>query len=122
MIGLTYVSAGDGVADRFFRATALAGDLHFIDLNDWDGWDLQRIAYRDEAEVRWLVQAGAGERRIVRTAAELDAAIADSATPRSIYLYVHEALLAEAQSRWEMMRRSRGRALFKPGGPVGEKK
>lgn len=110
------------MAERFFRATALTGDLHFIDLNDWDPWEPNRIAYRDEAEVRWLVRAGAGDRRIVRTAAELGAAIDDSASPRSIYLYVHETLLEETRSRWEGMRRSPGRALFVPDRPVNNKK
>jgi hypothetical protein len=109
------------MAERFFRATALAGDLHFIDLNNWDPWEPNRIAYRDEAEVRWLVRAGAGERQIVRTAAELGTAIDDSASPRSIYLYVHESLLEEARSRWQETRRSRGRALFRPDRPLDKK-
>jgi hypothetical protein len=66
------------MTERFFRTTALAEDLHFVDLRDWDPWEPSRLQYRDEAEVRWLVRAGAGERRIIRTAAELGAAIDDS--------------------------------------------
>jgi hypothetical protein len=99
------------MAERYFRATALTGDLHFLDLNDWDPWDPARLAFRDETEVQWLLRTGAGERRIVRTAADLDAAIQDSAVPRSIYLYVHESLLDEARARWERARRGPGRAL-----------
>jgi hypothetical protein len=101
--------------------TALAGDLHFIDLHDWDTWEPSRIPYRDEAEVRWLVRAGAGARRIICTAAELGAAIDDSASPRSIYLYVHVILLEETRSRWEKMRRNPGRALFVPDRPLDSK-
>jgi hypothetical protein len=37
------------MAERFFRATALAGELHLIDLSDWDDWELGKIQYRDEA-------------------------------------------------------------------------
>jgi hypothetical protein len=106
------------MTERFFRMTALAGDLHFIDLHDWDPWEPSRLQYRDEAEVRWLVRAGAGERRIIRTAGELGTAIDDSASPCSIYLYVHETLLEETRSRWEKMRRSPGRALSVPDRPV----
>jgi hypothetical protein len=109
------------MAERFFRATALAGDLHFIDLSDWEPWDSNRIAYRDETEVRWLVRTGAGERQIIYTAGELDAAIDNSASPCSIYLYVGETLLEETRSRWEKMRRSPGRALFVPDRPFDSK-
>jgi hypothetical protein len=115
------VCAGESMDERFFRVTTLAGALHFVDLHDWDTWEPSRIAYRDEAEVRWLVRAGAGERRIIRTAAELGAAIDDSASPRSIYLYVHESVLDEARSRWETTRLNRGRALFRTDRPLDNK-
>jgi hypothetical protein len=55
------------------------------------------------------MRAGAGERRIVRTAAELDAALHESAAPRGIYLFVSESLIEEATRRWEEMKRSRRR-------------
>ena len=73
--------------ERFFRAAALAGELHFIDLSDWDDWDSGKVQYRDDTEVSWLMRTGAGERRVIRTVAELDAAIVESAAPRGIYLY-----------------------------------
>lgn len=92
------------MAERFFRAAALAGELHLVDLSDWDDWDATKVQYRDEAEVRWLMRTGASERRIVRTAAELDAVIADSASPRGIYLYVSEALIQETKRRWEELK------------------
>lgn len=72
-------SNGNEPAGRFFRATALGGDLHFPDVNDWDQWEPSRIRYLDEAEVRWLVRASARDRRIIRAAAELESAIRDSA-------------------------------------------
>ena len=93
------------MAERFFRATALAGELHLIDFHDWDDWKLENVQYRDEAEVSWLMRTGAGERRIVRTAAELDAAIDESASPHGIYLYVSESLLEETKRRWQEMAR-----------------
>ena len=97
------------MAERFFRAAALAGELHLVDLSDWDDWDSKKVQYRDDAEVRWLMRTGASERRIVRTAAQLDAVIADSASPRGIYLYVGERLIPETQRRWEEMQRKRHR-------------
>lgn len=97
------------MAERFFRAAALAGELHLIDLSDWDDWELEKVQYPDEAEVSWLMRTGAGERRVVRTAAELDAAIEESASPRGIYLYVNESLLEEAKRRWQKMTRKRKR-------------
>lgn len=108
-------SNGNEPAGRFFRATALGGDLHFIDVNDWDQWEPSRIRYLDEAEVRWLVRAGAGDRRIIRAAAELESAIQDSAPSQSVYLYLDEALSHDALGRWEEMRRNRdrGRALLR---------
>lgn len=99
------------MAERFFRARARVGDLHFVDLNDWEPWEPSRIAYRNEAEVRWLMRARSTTRRIIRTAVELGAAIDDSADSRSIYLYVQESLLDEARSRWESMGQRRGRNL-----------
>ena len=95
------------MAERYFRAAALAAELHFIDLSDWDDWDSEKVQYRDEAEVSWLMRTGAGERRIVRTAAELDAAIDESASPHGIYLYVSESLLEETTRRWQEMTRKR---------------
>lgn len=108
-------SNGNEPAGRFFRATALGGDLHFIDVNDWDQWEPGRIRYLDEAEVQWLVRAGAGDRRIIRAAAELDGAIQDSAPSQSVYLYLDETLSQDALGRWEEMRRNRdrGRALLR---------
>lgn len=108
-------SAGNGPAGRFFRATALGGDLHFADLNDGDQWEPSRIRYLDEAEVRWLVRASARDRRIIRAAAELESAIQDSAPSHSVYLYVDETLSQHARDRWEEMRRNRdrGRALLR---------
>jgi hypothetical protein len=97
------------MAERFFRATALAGELHLIDFHDWDDWVLEKIQYRDEAEVSWLVRTGAGERRVIRTAAELDAAIDESASSHGIYLYVSESLLEEAPRRWQEMTGERKR-------------
>ena len=93
------------MAERFFRATALAGELHFIDLSDWDDWDSGKVQYRDETEVSWLMRTGAGERRVIRTVAELDAAIDESASPHGIYLYVSESLLEETTRRWQEMAR-----------------
>ena len=112
--------AGDGIAERYFRATALAGHLYLIDLRDCDSWEPSRMDYRDEAEARWLVRAGAGDRRIVRTLAELGAAIHDSASLRSVYLYIHETLLQDARARWEEARRNRNqhRALLRGNGPT----
>jgi len=95
------------MAERFFRATALAGELHLIDFHDWDDWESEKVQYRDETEVSWLLRTGAGERRVVRTAAELDAAIVESASPRGIYLYLSESVIEEAKRRWEGMKRKR---------------
>lgn len=108
-------SNGNEPGGRFFRATALGGDLHFIDVNDWDQWEPSRIRYLDEAEVQWLVRAGAGDRRIIRAAAELESAILDSAPSQSVYLYLDETLSQDALGRWEEMRRNRdrGRALLR---------
>jgi hypothetical protein len=55
------------------------------------------------------MRTGAGERRVIRTAAELDAAIMESASPRGIYLYVSESLLEETKRRWQEMTRKRKR-------------
>src|SRR5579864_1547505 len=97
------------MAERFFRATALDGELHLIDLYDWDSWELEKVQYRSEAEVSWLMRTGAGERRIVRTAAELEGVLKESASPRAIYLYVSESLTEEAKRRWEEMKQERNR-------------
>jgi len=97
------------MAERFFRATALAGDLHLTDFYDWDAWETRQLQYRDEAEVKWLMRMGAGEHRIVRTVAELDAALEDSVSPRGIYLYISERLVGEAKRRWEAMKQKRNR-------------
>jgi len=95
------------MAERFFRATALAGELHLIDFHDWDDWESEKVQYRSEAEVSWLMRTGAGERRVVRTATELDAAIVESASPRGIYLYVSEDLIQEVRRRWQEMKQKR---------------
>jgi hypothetical protein len=99
------------MSERFFRARAFAGDLQFVDLNDWDAWEPNRIVYLDETEVRWLMRARSATCRIVRTAVELGTAMDDSADSRSIYLYVHESLLSVARSRWESEQRARVRSL-----------
>ena len=107
--------AENGPAGRFFRATALGGDLHLVDLNDWDQWESARLRFLDDAEVRWLVRASTRDRRVIRAAAELESAIRDSAPSQSVYLYVDEALSQDARDRWEEMRRARdrGRALLR---------
>jgi len=97
------------MAERFFRATALAGSLHLIDFSDWDPWEPRNIQYRNDAEVGWLMRTGASERRIVRTVAELDAALEESASPCGIYLYISESLIGEAERRWEEMKQKRRR-------------
>ena len=97
------------MAERFFRATALAGELHLIDLSDWDDWDSGKVQYRDETEVSWLMRTGAGERRVVHTAAELGAAIVESASPRGIYLYISDSLIEEAKRRWKEITQKRKR-------------
>ena len=90
------------MSERFFRATAVAGEMHLIDLPDWEPWEPSRIQYRDETEVEWLVRAGGDKRRVIRTVAQLDAAIEESKPAQSIYLYVHECLLDEARDRRKM--------------------
>ena len=100
---------GRPMAERFFRATALAGELHLIDLSDWDDWDSGKVQYRDETDVSWLMRTGAGERRVVHTAAELDAAIVESASPRGIYLYISDSLIEEAKRRWKEITQKRKR-------------
>jgi hypothetical protein len=92
------------MAERFFRAIAHTGELHLRDLHDWEDWNSERVEYRDEAEVSWLMRTGAGERRIVCTAAELDAALKETTAHRSVYLYVSERLIEDAKRRWEEMK------------------
>jgi len=53
------------------------------------------------------MRTGAGERRVVRTAPELDAATDESASPRGIYLYISGSLIEEAKRQWEEMQRKR---------------
>jgi len=95
------------MAERFFRATALAGNLHLIDFPDWDPWEPRHIQYRSDAEVGWLMRTGASERHIIRTVTGLDAALEESASPRGIYLYISESLVGEAKLRWEEMKQKR---------------
>jgi len=95
------------MAERFFRATALAGDLHLIDLYDWDPWEPKRIQYRDAAEVQWLMRTTSGEHRVIHTSEALDAVIAESALPHGIYLYVDERLLDAARRYWEATKQRR---------------
>jgi hypothetical protein len=97
------------MAERFFRATALVGELHLIDIHDWEDWELDNVLYRTEAEVRWLMRTGGGERRVVRTVADLDTALEDSASPHGMYLYVSESLIDEVKRRWEETQRNRRR-------------
>ena len=92
------------MAERFFRATAFTGELHLRDLDDWEDWNSEQVVYRDEAEVSWLMRTGAGERRVVRTAAELDATLKETTAHRSVYLYVSERLIEDAKRRWEEMK------------------
>lgn len=95
------------MAERFFRGTALAGDLHLIDLNDWAAWDAEQIKYRDETEASWLTRVGGNEHRMIRTSAELDAALQESVTARVFHLYIREDLLEQARQRREEMQRKR---------------
>jgi len=95
------------MAERYFRATALAGDLHFIDLYDWGQWDPRRIQVRDVAEVKWLMRTTSGERRVIQTVEALDTAMAESTVAIGIYLYINERLLDEARQRWGAMKRRR---------------
>lgn len=97
------------MVERFFRATAVAGDLHLIDFNDWDEWDSGQVRYRDEAEASWLKRIGGTEHRMIRTAAELDAALEESVSARIFHLYVSEGLVEEAKHRWEEMKQKRKR-------------
>ncbi len=97
------------MADRFFRATALCGRLHLIDLADWESWEPRKIQYRDQVEVQWLVRASGGERRVIRTVAELHAAISESVEPRAVYLYVHDSLLDATRRCWEDLKQVRAR-------------
>jgi hypothetical protein len=90
--------------ERFFRATAYTGELHLRDFHDWEDWNLERVEFRDETEVSWLMRTGAGERRIVRTVAELDATLKETTAYRSVSLYVSERLIDDAKRRWEEMK------------------
>ena len=91
-------------AERFFRATAVAGYLYLRDLQDWDKWNPARLQFRDEAEANWLTWIFRGDRRIVLTVAELDAALEESTSPQGIHLYVSECLIDEAKRRWLEMK------------------
>jgi len=96
------------MAGRFFRATALAGSLHLLDLHEWEPWDSSRIQYRSNDEVQWLLRLrGEHDHRVILTAAELDAVITESAAPSAVSLYVSEVLLDETRRRWEAMKRQR---------------
>ena len=97
------------MAQRFFRGTAVAGDLHLIDLNDWDEWDSGQIRFRDEAEASWLTRVGGNEHRMIRTPAELAAALQESVTARVFHLYISEGLLDEARQRRKEMKQKRKR-------------
>jgi hypothetical protein len=89
---------------RFFRARALGGSLHLLDLNDWETWDPGRVSYRDETETGWLIRMGGDGHRIVRTAIELDVVLRESVSVRVLHLYIGEALLDDARRRWEDMK------------------
>jgi len=89
---------------RFFRARALGGNLHLLDLNDWETWDPGKVSYRDEAEAGWLSRMGGDAHRIVRTAAELDVVLRESVSARVLHLYIGEGLLDDARRRWEDMK------------------
>jgi hypothetical protein len=97
------------MAERFLRATALAGDLHLIDFNYWEEWDLGRVRFRDEPEASWLKRIGGSEHRMIHTAAELDAAIEESVSERVFHLYISEGVVEEAKHRWEEMKQRRKR-------------
>jgi len=97
------------MVERFFKATAVAGDLHLIDFNDWDEWNSGQVRYRDEAEASWLKRIGGNEHRMIRTAAELDAALEESVSARIFHLYIGEDLVEEAKHRWDEMKQRRKR-------------
>lgn len=97
------------MAERFVKATALAGVLHLVDFNYWEKWDSERIRYRDEAEASWLKRIGGVEHRMIRTVAELNAALEESVSARVFHLYISENLLEEAKHRWEEMKEKRKR-------------
>jgi len=92
------------MVEHFFRAIALAGDLHLTDLRDSDEWSPARLHFRDETEATWVTRISPSDRRVVLTVAELDAAIQESTSPRGIYLHVSERLIDEARHRWEEMK------------------
>jgi hypothetical protein len=92
------------MAERFFRARALAGELHFVDFHDWEAWDPAKVVYRDEAEATWLKRMGGHEHLMIRTPAELDAALRESVSARIFHLYVGESVLEDAKRRWEEMK------------------
>ncbi|HKX19534.1 MAG TPA: hypothetical protein VJT33_16145 [bacterium] len=97
--------------ERFFRAVALAGNFYLSDLKDWEEWDPPRVRYRDEVEVAWLTRISPADRRRVATAAELDAALEESASPRAVHLYVSERLTDDARRRWLEMKKKRRPAI-----------
>lgn len=97
------------MAERFLRATALAGDLHLIDFNYWEEWNSTHVRYRDEAEASWLKRIGGGEHRMIHTVAELDAALEESVSARVFHLYISEGLVEETKHRWEEMKQKRKR-------------
>ncbi|HLW47343.1 MAG TPA: hypothetical protein VKW09_06200 [bacterium] len=95
----------DPAAERFFRARALAGNLHLLDFNDWEEWNSAKVSYRDEAEAEWLTRMGGNAHRMIRTPAELDSVLRESVSARVFHLYIGERLLDEARRRWEDMKR-----------------
>ena len=97
------------MAERFFRVTTLAGGVHLLDLHDWEPWDANRIEYRSKAEIAWplRIRGGGHDHRVIRTVAELDAVLTESAAPSSVSLYVREDLLDETRRQWETMKTQR---------------
>lgn len=107
--GKKSVRRSSELADRFFKATALAGELHLTDFNYWDEWDPAKVTYRDEAEASWLKRMGGNEHRVIRTTVELEAALGDSVSARGLQLYIADGLLDEARRLWERMKQGRKR-------------
>lgn len=93
------------MAERFLRATALSGCLYLMDFTNWEPWQPNKIQYRDLAEVQWRVRASRGVHRLIRTVAELLAAIDDS-TACAVHLYVHADLLDDTRRCWEERRQT----------------
>lgn len=89
------------MVSRFFAAAAVWGRLVLRDIRDADSWNPERVTYWDETYLDGVSRlALAGEK--VRSATELDAAVAASGRPPGIRpLWIQEELLGEALLRWQ---------------------